>query len=204
MKRIWLLLLLIIFVVDQLIIGLELGNHLRFFSKPFLLPILIIYYTLRANPKNWLFIAGLVMSFFGDLFLMYSWGFIAGLSSFLIAHILYILTFKPYFQNKNLAAIPFITLFVSTLYGFLYPHLGVIKIPVLLYAVTIVSMLYVALGTQSKWIIIGALLFVISDSILALHIFYKNSIIGGMSVMTTYVLAQYCLVQGMIIRNNKK
>lgn len=64
-------------------------------------------------------------------------------------------------------------------------------------------MLYVALGTKGKYLIIGALLFVLSDSILAINIFYKQSILGGMAVMLTYVIAQFLLVEGMIIQNKK-
>src|SRR5690606_20510395 len=105
MKRVLLLLLIIVFIIDQLIIGFELSSYFRFCTIHLLITILIRYYVWSANKKNWLFIAGLVLSFFGDLFLMFSWGFIAGLTSFLIAHMLYILTFKELFLNKNLLAI---------------------------------------------------------------------------------------------------
>ncbi|MCA5006655.1 lysoplasmalogenase [Sphingobacterium sp. WQ 366] len=165
-----------------------------------LVPILIAYYAFSTNKINKLFLAGLVMSFFGDLFLMFKGGFIAGLSSFLLAHIFYILTFKQFFQHKNLALIPLILIFVGSLIGFLYPHLGGMKIPVILYALTIGLMLYIALGTKQTWLIVGAILFVLSDSILAINLFYKQSLLGGMSVMLTYVIAQYCLVVGMVKR----
>lgn len=198
MKRVLLLLLIIVLILDQVIIGFELSSNFRFFTKPLLIPILISYYTWSVNKKNWLFIAGLVLSFFGDLFLMFSGGFIAGLTSFLIAHILYILTFKELFRNKNLLLIPFILIFIIGLCAFLYPHLGTLKIPVILYAITIGTMLYVALGTNIKWVIIGAGLFVLSDSILAINIFFQKSLLGSLAVMITYVIAQYFLVKGII------
>jgi len=198
MKRVLLLLLFVVFILDQVIIGFELSSDFRFFTKPLLLPILIIYYSFSVTQKNWLFIAGLVLSFFGDLFLMFSGGFIAGLSSFLIAHILYILTFNKLFRNKNLLLIPFILIFIIGLCTFLYPNLGAMKIPVFLYAITIGTMLYIAVGTNLKWLIIGAGLFVLSDSILAINIFYQKSLWGNLAVMLTYVLAQYFLVKGMI------
>jgi len=200
MKRFLLFLLVIILILDQCIIGFELGNSLRFATKPLLIPILIIYYISRAQNVNWLFASGLVMSFFGDLFLMFSWGFIAGLTSFLIAHILYILTFKNLFLKKNLLIIPFILIFIIGLCAFLYPHLGTLKTPVILYAITIGTMLYVALGTNMKWLIIGAGLFVLSDSILAINIFYQKSLWGSLAVMMTYVIAQFFLVEGILKR----
>ena len=198
MKRLLLVFLFIVFVVDLCIIGLQLGSSLRYFTKPLLVPILIIYYSFNVQKLNWLFVAGLIMCFFGDLFLMFSWGFIAGLSSFLIAHILYNLTFKRLFHRKNLLSIPVIILFIVCLCAFLFPHLGAMKIPVFLYALTIGLMQYTALGTNLKWLIIGALLFVLSDSILSINLFYQKSIIGSLCVMLTYVIAQFCLVRGMI------
>ncbi len=119
MKRVLLLLLIIVFILDQVIIGFELSSNFRLFTKPLLIPILISYYIWSVNKKNWLFISGLVLSFLGDLFLMFSGGFIAGLSSFLIAHILYILTFKELFRNKNLLLIPLILIFIIGLLSYI-------------------------------------------------------------------------------------
>lgn len=203
MKRALIILLVIVFVLDQCVMGLQLDSHLRFATKTLLLPILIAYYVYCVTKPNKLFLAGLVMSFFGDLFLLFPGGFIMGLSSFLAAHIVYILTFKLYFKNRNLFLIPIFLIFISALFGFLYPHLGVMKIPVLFYALTIGTMLYVALSTKQKWLMIGAILFVLSDSILAINIFFKHSTFGSLSVMLTYVIAQYCLVKGMVNQKNE-
>ncbi len=198
MKQIPVILLAIVFILDLCIIGFSLDSSWRFYTKPFLIPILIVYYRWNADKSNYLFLVGLILSFFGDLFLMFKGGFIAGLSSFLLAHILYILSFRAYFQNKNFYIIPLIGIFVLGLFGFLYPYLGPMKIPVLAYAITIGTMWYAAIGTANKLLILGATLFVLSDSILAINIFYKHSIIGALSVMFTYVLAQFLLVKGMI------
>lgn len=202
MKRSILILLVIFFVLDQCIIVLHLEQNWRFLTKPLLMPILFFYYYWSVPRTNILFSLGLAMSFLGDLFLLFSTGFIEGLSSFLLAHILYILTFRQYYQKTRLTYIPCIIVFIISLFSFLYPHLGTMKIPVLLYAITIGAMLYFALGTKQKWLIIGALLFVLSDSILAINIFHTHSTISSLSVMIFYVLAQYCLTQGMIDKQN--
>lgn len=198
-KQLLLILLVIVFVLDLCIIGFKLGGSLRFLTKPFLIPILILYYRYSTHKPNRLFQRGLFMSFLGDFLLMFFWGFIPGLCSFLIAHILYILTFKPFFQQKNILFYsPPILIFIIGLCAFLYPHLGIMKFPVFAYAITIGIMLYIALGTNVRWIIIGALLFVLSDAILSINLFYKKSLIGSFCVMLTYVIAQFCLVQGML------
>jgi len=197
-NRLVIILLVVVFALDQCAIAFQWGYPWRFITKTLLIPILIYFYKVNVKSVNKLFIAGLVMSFFGDLFLLISGGFIAGLSSFLVAHILYILTFRKIFHRKNTAAILIISIYILGLVGFLFPHLGTMKIPVILYALTIAGMMYMAISTTKKDLIIGAFLFVISDSILALNIFYEHSTISSLSVMFTYVLAQYFLVRGMI------
>lgn len=186
-------------VLDQCVISLQWTYSLRFITKTVLIPLLIGYYLSSPVRVNKLFVGGLIMSFLGDVFLLFGWGFVAGLSCFLTTHILYILTFKPLLRYKNTAILPIILLFIFGLYIFLYENLGVMRIPVFLYAFTIGAMLYVALGTGQKWIMIGAILFVLSDSILAINLFHHRSTLGGMSIMLTYVLAQYCLTEGILI-----
>ena len=197
-NRLVIILLVVVFALDQCAIAFQWGYPWRFITKTLLIPILIYFYKVNVKSVNKLFIAGLVMSFFGDLFLLISGGFLAGLGSFLIAHVLYILTFSRNFEKRNFALLALIVIYILGLISFLYPHLGALKIPVIVYGFTIGTMMYMALGTCRKWLIIGAFLFVLSDSILALNIFHKHSTISSLSVMFTYVVAQFCLVYGMI------
>src|SRR5690606_37971894 len=144
MRRVYLILLGIMLVLDQCVIGLQLTYSLRFITKTALIPLLIGYYLSSPVRVNKLLVGGLIMSFQGDVFLLFVWGFLSGLSCFLTAHILYFLTFKPHLKDINTAILPIILLFISGLYMFLFKNLGVMKIPVFLYAVTIGTMLYVA------------------------------------------------------------
>ncbi len=189
--------LAVVFILDQCMVGFQLGNPWRFTTKTLLVPILIYFYFNNTNLANKLFLAGLVFSFFGNLLLLFKGGFIGGLCSFLIAHILYMLTFKKSFKQHNTSALIIISCYVIGLICLLYPNLGSLKIPVIIYSLTIGGMLYMAIGTMQRWLIIGAILFVASDSILAVNMFYKHSTISSLSVMFTYVLAQYFLVRGM-------
>ena len=92
----------------------------------------------------------------------------------------------------------------------LWPHLGGMKIPVLIYGITISVMLSAAFWQYQKletrtalYFIVGAIFFVLSDSLLALNKFKTNFALADISIMSTYILAQLFIVLGAIkYRNN--
>jgi uncharacterized membrane protein YhhN len=200
------ILLILFFVADLLLIGLN-KLDLRFFTKPILLPILIFWYVCLAKSEkislNKFFVAGLALSFFGDLFLLFDWGFLPGLGSFLVAHVFYIISFAKKSQKPIAKFWPLIlTIYASVLLFFLFPYLKEMKIPVALYAVVISVMMYSALKTDKHYLIIGAFLFLISDTLLSINLFLKPLMILNLLVMTTYVAAQWFLVKGMLSPKN--
>ena len=204
-SRITLLILGLVFVCDLLCIVLG-EESLRFFSKTLLMPLLLVFYWLASQksnqPKQNLFIAGLILSWFGDVFLLFDWGFIAGLGSFLAAHICYIFCLKKFSVSNALWSLPFVLIYLFTFLTFLFPHLGDMKIPVILYALCISGMLYFSLKTKQILLIIGAVFFVISDSVLAINLFVNQSKVLGFLVMFTYVLAQSLLTFGFLKSKN--
>ena len=200
------ILLVIVFAVDLFFIFNN-QTELRFFTKPLLLPILILMYFSQVKSEkiqsDKLFLAGLVLSFFGDLFLLFKWGFLAGLGSFLLAHVFYIISFRKKFQNSIWKFWPIILgFYASILFVFLFPYLKEMKIPVIIYAVVISTMMYSAIKTHKRNLIIGALLFLISDTLLSVNLFLQPLIILNLLVMITYVLAQWFLVRGMLLSKN--
>jgi uncharacterized membrane protein YhhN len=77
------------------------------------------------------------------------------------------------------------------------------KLPVRIYGVVIsmmfllaMHMLFIKNRPAGKWMMIGALLFVISDSTLAFNKFYQSFEIAGPLIMLTYGLAQLFIVEG--------
>ncbi len=87
----------------------------------------------------------------------------------------------------------------------LWPKLDDMRIPVLIYGITISTMLSAALWQYQKlenktalYFIIGATLFVTSDSLLALNMFKENFSTAGILIMSTYILAQLFIVLGAI------
>lgn len=196
------IILVIVFAIDLFLIFTN-KIELRFFTKPLLIPILILMYFSRVKSEktqlNPFFISGLVLSFFGDLFLLFKWGFLPGLGSFLVAHLFYIISFKKKLQKPISEFWPIIlSIYASILLVFLFPYLKEMKIPVTIYAIVIATMMYNAIKTHNRNLIIGALLFLISDTLLSINLFLKPLLILNLMVMITYIAAQWFLVKGMI------
>ncbi|QIG89761.1 lysoplasmalogenase [Chryseobacterium sp. POL2] len=167
-----------------------------------LLPLLTLYYVLevksqKMKPNTW-FVAGLVFSFFGDLFLLFKWGFLLGLGSFLLAHVFYVICFIKLKIKNAWGFLPFIIAYLLGLFCYLFPHLDEMKIPVILYGIVISAMLFTSLRTGKSLLIVSALLFVISDSILSISLFVNSNVVLQLLVMLTYVAAQFLLVLGML------
>jgi len=59
-------------------------------------------------------------------------------------------------------------------------------------------MLWIKNKMAGRWMMTGALLFVISDSVLAINKFYQSFEMAGVIIMLTYGLAQLFIVQGAI------
>ena len=85
----------------------------------------------------------------------------------------------------------------------LYPHLGHLKIPVIVYAAIICTMLLCSLHVFLKinkpaadLYLLGAAAFVLSDSLLAFDKFYQPFAYAGVFIMLTYCAAQYFIVRG--------
>jgi uncharacterized membrane protein YhhN len=88
---------------------------------------------------------------------------------------------------------------------FLYPHLNDLKIPVMVYAAVICTMLLCSLYLFPRLkqpvnilYVSGAALFILSDSLLAINKFYQAFTAAAVLVMLTYCAAQYFIVSGFI------
>ena len=130
---------------------------IHFLAKPLLIPALIAWLCLsntNAKGKN-IILTGLVFSFLGDVFLLFEnlnpIFFITGLASFLITHICYIIFFLRIktvavsLLKKQPLIVPIILCYGACLIWLLFPHLGKLKIPVIVYGLTICTMLICSL-----------------------------------------------------------
>jgi uncharacterized membrane protein YhhN len=89
--------------------------------------------------------------------------------------------------------------------SYLYAGLAEMKLPVILYAIIILTMLTAAINRIDKvnkisyyLVLSGAILFVISDSSIAIAKFSHPFKSSGIVIMSTYVVAQYLIVIGYI------
>ena len=143
--------------------------------------------------------------------------FIFGLVGFLIAHILFIVLFikqkseGSYTKNWRFwLGFVIVLVYLGSMLSLLFPKLGDLKIPVSVYAFTISVMLVMAIKGYFSWqkpmnllILIGAVFFVISDSILAINKFYNPILNANFIIMFTYIVAQYCITAGILKLNQK-
>jgi alkylglycerol monooxygenase len=154
------------------------------------------------NSEKSLLLAALAFSVAGDAWLMFPGFFVQGLASFLIAHLFYIALFKQgvsWFPSKAVLAVSLA--FGATMYAYLLPHLGAgLQIPVAVYVFCIALMGAQAIGraiaiqtAASRWVAVGAVLFMASDSLLAINKFVSLIPLSQLWVLGTYFAAQLML-----------
>ena len=190
---------------------------LHIIVKALLIPalLLLLLKTQTLTPGKNLIVIGLLFSWLGDVLLMFEnkhqLFFIFGLGSFLTTHIFYIIYFlrikslNPSLLKKSPVYIALVLAYGITLVWQLFPHLGFLKLPVMIYAAVICTMLLCSLHVFLKvdkkaavYFVAGAAAFVISDSLLAINKFYQPFAYAGIFIMLTYCAAQYLIVQGYI------
>ena len=215
-KQFWLITFIVVLVAD--ITGIQFNNDiLQYISKPLMIPALTGYFLSQTSGiadhfKKWIVFA-LLFSWGGDVLLMFQAKreifFLPGLSSFLLAHIFYILFFHQVRGREKIKSNPWflvmVVIYYAALISWLSPYLGEMKIPVRIYGIVIsfmfmlaMHMLFIKNKSAGKWMMMGALLFVISDSVLAINKFYQPFETAGILIMMTYGLAQLFIVEGAI------
>lgn len=192
------------------------NNTLRLISKPLICISLIfmLYQATKLQSRTQKLIGlGLLFGCLGDIFLMLPNQFVAGLGAFLIGHIFYVLSFVKqspkhiWSKPKDFVLIALVLLAYSYyLYTILSPSLGPLQIPVILYILVISAMAFFAYTRRYNvsflsfiLCFIGALLFIFSDSILALNKFVAYLAHSGIYIMSSYILAQYAITLACIV-----
>jgi len=182
----------------------------RYVTKPLTLVLLIIV-AITLDPTvspavHWWMVAGLVLSLAGDVFLLLSekW-FLAGLGSFLVGHIAYVIGLQLAPTSLGWTLVGLAVVIVSVLVGGramlrrvdLDEAKGLLG-PVIAYVIIISAMVVSAFGTAAAFAIVGALLFYFSDATLAWNRFAEKRRWGPLTVMVTYHLGQFGLVAWLV------
>ena len=180
----------------------------RWFFK--IIPIALLFYLalIRTEGKvRMLLGSGLILSVTGDVLLALDGLFVQGLGAFLLAQVIYTVLFviQGQWQMRRLpwAALIVIYAWVCTLY--IVPQAGDMKVPVVAY-MTAISLMAVAAGfrndQQFLWVASGALIFMVSDTLIAVSRFVMPFDYSGIAVMATYYVAQLLICVG-IVRHGK-
>jgi len=209
---------LLFFAVAALEMGSSIfgWNSVHLWVKPLIMITLITLYLKEGGAVNKTFVAALFFCWTGDVILLFDefnlQFFVTGLGSFLVAHLLFIFSYR-HFRLAGISMVGTqrvrlsfpIVLAGSGLLMVLYPRLGDLKIPVTVYALVLTLMVLQSIfrfgrtSTQSFWLVFsGAVLFMISDSLLAINKFYQPIRYADFWVMTTYLAAVYLIVVGVI------
>lgn len=190
--------------------------------KGLIIPVLAIFYIAATKPLkrlNWHILAALFFSWIGDIILQFTILddslFMMGLGAFLLTQIIYAETFFSIpgrIEFRPLAVFSLLLLIYGiTLISILYNGLGTLKFPVLIYALMILTM---AAGAFSRFgkvgkrsfdmVLIGALFFLLSDSLIAFNKFRSHIPAGSVWIMVTYIIAQFLIIKGLIIQDNNE
>jgi uncharacterized membrane protein YhhN len=184
-----------------------LGKHghprLLYLFKPLTIGLIIVLAWASGGQEPdryfWLIFAGLLFSAAGDVFLMLPKDrFVAGLLSFLVAHLLYIVAFSAPagFLAAPLLALPYLA-GAGALLVILLPKTGKLALPVIVYSTALATMGWQAAcrwqvmqDDASLYAMIGAILFMVSDSVLAINRFAKPFRAAEAVLLSTYFAAQ--------------
>ena len=169
--------------------------------KPLTMILIIVLALSGADPFSFYgsaILIGLIFSIVGDLLLIPEHLFTAGLVSFLLAHLCYLAAFA-HWPVAPLGALPFL-LYIVLFLGVLWNKLGKLTAPVAVYAVVIASMGWLAVDRYlahhdfaSLLAAAGAVLFIISDTILASDKFKQPFKMARLLVLSSYFLAQWLI-----------
>jgi uncharacterized membrane protein YhhN len=176
--------------------GLAVDNYiLRIVTKPLPLLTLLILLKPYTHFRKYIF-TGLVFSLLGDILLESSSSmFIFGLSAFLMGHIAYIVAFTGRSHKIDLLSLGLLIVSGIIIYFVLYPGLNNLAFPVLLYIIVILAMSWRAIAQRNfdkyaGFAAIGSILFVFSDSIIAINKFTTSIPYARFIIMITYWTAQ--------------
>lgn len=174
--------------------------------KPLTIVIIILFGIFQVSEVSFLYkvmiISGLAFSMLGDVMLMLPTDkFLQGLASFLVAHILYLIAFisDSAFPVNYLFLIPGLIIGVILL-KILLPRVGKKTVPVIVYSMILVLLLWQSMGRlelslshSSLVALIGSMIFISSDIILVFNRFVKQHPYGQIYILSTYYIAQLCI-----------
>ena len=207
-------------LVDWVAVARE-DDRLEYAAKPAVLALLTAAAAVLPGShtdlvdRKWWFVAALAFCLLGDVLLMLPRDlFIPGLVSFLVGHVLFVVGLLQPPSPPGSPPFAFSTtgLVVASLVAVAYgavpatvifrslarDGLGGLIAPVAVYLVAILTMAVLAANVGVPAAAVGAALFVVSDTVLALNRFVRPLPHGDVAVHVTYHVAQVLLVVSLV------
>ena len=150
---------------------------------------------------------GLALSTAGDLLLDLDPNlFVFGLGAFLLAHLTYVTLFvrnraRPFHPGRpRCAAVLLVLACAAALSAWIVPSVGGLAVPVVLYICALTAMVSTAILArfETPWVALGAVLFMISDSLLAIDKFKAPVPVRDVLVWVTYYFGQCGIALGYL------
>jgi uncharacterized membrane protein YhhN len=208
----------LILTVAEILAQLSGSTLLVYLTKPALVVSLACWYVAKTaeqdtSIKLW-FLPAMFFAVCGDIFLMIKGKdlFIAGLASFLVMQWLYTIVFLrqsggKFSFSRLVTLLPFL-LYAGIFFLFVNPSDPVLSLAVAIYAASIAVMVWSAFlrknnTSRHSFLLVfsGAILFLISDSLIAIGRFVNPIPLQALWVMSTYALAQLLITLGVIKTN---
>jgi uncharacterized membrane protein YhhN len=189
-------------------------------TKPLLMPALLLGFLLSLpllgspTKRRIAILAGLAIAFswIGDVSLGMpgGLGFLFGLGFFFLAHVAYLALFINAISLRRLPRRNWIVVALVALAwwaGFvtiLAPHAGALLVPIALYGAVLGGVAVTAVACN-RWVMVGALLFLISDSLLGLHLFLPGFHFWQVdfTIMVFYISGQGLIAWGAVMHERR-
>lgn len=181
----------------------------RWITKPLIVATLLIYYVVVSKMKHPLMMLALVSAMLGDMFMLLpdGAGFTLGLFVFLIMHVILISLFNKHRENaqssQKLLMAGAVT--AAGLGGAIYlvPQAGSLNIAVGVYILGIILMAIFAVLRVRKlpgytMVVVGAVLFMLSDLLIGVTRFVTPVPMEGVAIMALYGLGLFFIVEGYV------
>jgi uncharacterized membrane protein YhhN len=188
------------------------GIIVKALITPWLIWLYVRFVRDQWNLFHRMVITALVFSWMGDVTLQLmrfrESFFLVGMASSLVTQLIYMIAFFRTPGKNILFSRQFYLVLPVALYGWgilelLADGLGDLRLPVMAYTVVILGMLLAAVNRQRKvnrqsflLVLAGAVLFVMSDSLIAINRFTQPFELARLAIMSSYITAQYLIVIG--------
>ena len=161
--------------------------------------------------RQWALTAALFFSFLGDV-MGWQHELIPQIGFFALAQITYIAIFslllppkKTWPRRVRICLLALVALVYAIAMNWIFPRVEdrTIACGIAVYAVLLLGMCYSALRHRNVCLIAGALLFVVSDFILGIHLFVQRMSHSTLCIMVPYYLGQLLLFIGVQAERSK-